>query len=135
MNQKDKHPILLFDGVCNLCNRFVQEVITRDQKGIIHFASLQSDIGQELLHRHGIDPTLDTVVLIDQGKAMVQSDVALQIFGYLGGTWSLLQVFFIVPKFIRDGVYDWIAKNRYRWFGKRETCMMPKPEWVERFLD
>lgn len=129
-------PILLFDGVCNLCNGFVQFVIKRDPEGIFRFASLQSEIGQTLLAQAQM-PTkeISTVVLYEGGKFYTHSDVGLRVFRKMGGAWSLLYGLMIIPKFIRDGIYNWIARNRYRWFGKRESCMIPTPELKSRFLD
>jgi len=131
----DSDPILLFDGVCNLCNGFVKEVITRDQKGVIRYASLQSEAGQQLLANIGLDNfSMDTVILVEGKKFYTKSDVALRIFRHLGGGWSYLYYLSIIPKFIRDSIYDLIARNRYRWFGKKDTCMLPQPEWEDRFL-
>jgi len=126
--------ILLFDGVCNLCNGFLQEVITRDKKGIIYYASLQSEAGKLLLREHDIDTNLDSVILIEQERVFIKSDVALRIFYYLGGGWKILSYLSFVPRIIRDTIYDWIAKNRYSWFGKKENCMIPRPEWEDRFI-
>lgn len=135
MEYKDSDPILLFDGVCNLCNGFVKEVITRDSLGVIRYASLQSTAGQQLLNRAGLDDfSMDTVVLIEGKRNYTKSDVALRIFRHLGGGWSYLSYLSIIPKFIRDTIYDLIASNRYRWFGQKETCMLPQPEWEDRFL-
>ena len=128
-------PVLLFDGVCNLCNASVQWVIERDPEGFFRFASLQSDAGQAFLKKFNLPADeLNTVVLVDGEKAYTRSDVPLRIFKKLGGWWSLLQVFFVVPRPIRNAVYDWIAKNRYRWFGKKEACWLPTPELKGRFL-
>lgn len=128
-------PILLFDGVCNLCNASVQWVIRHDPKGIFKFASLQSETGQILLRQFNL-PTdaLNTVVLVEDGKAYTRSDVPLRILKKLGGIWALLHLYIYVPKFVRDAVYDFIARNRYRWFGKQESCMLPTPELKARFL-
>lgn len=126
--------ILLFDGVCNLCNGFVQFVITRDTEEVYSFASLQSDIGQQLLQQYHIADDLSSVILIANNKAYTQSDVPLRVGQTLGGLWSIARLGWIVPKFIRDFVYNFIAKNRYRWFGKEETCMLPQPKWKKRFL-
>ena len=130
-----QHPVLLFDGVCNLCDESVQWVIRHDPASKFRFVSLQSEKGQELLRAHNL-PTneLNTVVLVDGGKAFTRSDVPLRIFGKVGGGWSLLTAFRIVPRFLRDAVYDWIARNRYRWFGKKEACWLPTPELKSRFL-
>ena len=133
-SQKD-HPVLLFDGVCNLCNGFVQFVIQRDNKGFFRFTALQSDVGQGLQKEFQLVPNqLDTVILIYQNKVYTHSDVALQIAKQLGGLWSVFTLFSIIPKSSRDAIYNWIAKNRYRWFGKQEACMLPRPEWENRFL-
>ena len=130
-----QHPILLFDGVCNLCSETVQWVIRHDPAAKFRFASLQSDTGRALLQQHQL-PTdeLNTVVLIDGGKAFTRSDVPLQIFGKLGGAWPLLSVFRIVPGPLRNAVYDWIASNRYQWFGKKEACWLPTPALKSRFI-
>jgi len=135
MSYTNSDPILLFDGVCNLCNGFVKEVITRDQKGVILYASLQSEVGQQLLANVKLDKfSMDTVVLVEGEDGYIKSDVALRIFRHLGGKWSYLYYLSIIPKFIRDTVYDLIARNRYRWFGKKDQCMVPQPEWEDRFL-
>jgi predicted DCC family thiol-disulfide oxidoreductase YuxK len=127
--------VLLFDGVCNLCNSSVQFVLKRDLRERFLFASLQSEAGQELMKAHGLDPaSLNTVVLIDQDKAYTRSSAGLQVCKYLGFPWSLMGVFWIVPAALRNWVYNWIARNRYRWFGKQEYCMMPTPEYKARFL-
>ncbi|MEM9928568.1 MAG: thiol-disulfide oxidoreductase DCC family protein [Bacteroidota bacterium] len=130
------HPILFFDGVCNLCNGAVQWFITRDKQGVLRFASLQSDLGQELLPAAGVDPTsLSSLVLLEDGKAYTKSGGALRAAAHLGGSWkALAKTMFIFPSFLRDGVYDFIARNRYRWFGKEEACMLPRPEWKARFV-
>lgn len=130
-----EHPILLFDGVCNLCNTFVQTIIKLDRNAIFRFASLQSEIGKELLKKHKIDSTrLDTVVLLYEGKSYTHSEVVLKITLIFGGFWVILYVFKVIPKPIRDTIYNWIAQNRYRWFGKKESCWLPTPELKSRFL-
>ncbi|MCF8248022.1 MAG: thiol-disulfide oxidoreductase DCC family protein [Saprospiraceae bacterium] len=130
-----QHPVLLFDGVCNLCNDSVQWVIRHDPEAKFRFVSLQSATGEELLQAHNL-PTneINTVVLIDGKKAYTRSDVPLRIFGKIGGGWPLLGALRIVPRFIRDAVYNWVARNRYRWFGKKEACWLPTPELKSRFL-
>lgn len=128
-------PILLFDGVCNLCNGTVQFILRADRKQVFRFASLQSEIGQQLLHTaayHG--PPLDSVVLIKDQKVFTHSEAVLEIARLLGGGWALLYGFKVIPKAWRDRIYTWIAQNRYRWFGKKEQCMIPSPELKERFL-
>lgn len=133
-NNSDQHPTLLFDGVCNLCNASVQWVLLHDTKGIFHFSALQSEVGQGLLQQHSLDAqNLNTVVLVDGNKLYMRSDVPLEIVRRLGGFWQLLYVFKIIPKPLRDVVYNWVAKNRYRWWGRREECMLPRAEWKGRF--
>lgn len=128
-------PIILFDGVCNLCNRSVQLVIRHDAQGVFRFASLQSEVGQRLLQQSGLDTThFSSLVLVDRDKVFTQSDAALKIALYLGGFWRLLSIFRLVPRFIRNAVYAWIARNRYQWFGKTESCWLPTPELKARFL-
>ena len=130
------HPILFFDGVCNLCNGAVQWFITNDRRGELRFASLQSDLAKKLLPRAGVDPSaLESLVFYQQGKAYELSDAALGAGEILGGVWSpLSKVGKWFPRFLRDGVYMWVARNRYRWFGKTEECMLPRAEWRERFV-
>ena len=129
-------PVILFDGVCNLCNGAVQFIISRDRKRKYRYASLQSETGRSLMLKAGLSvDKIDTVVLIEGEKAYTHSDVALRVCRHMGGLWPLFQVFYIIPKPIRDAVYDWVARNRYRWFGKREACMVPTPELRSLFLD
>ncbi len=133
---RDDAPVILFDGVCNLCNGVVQFVIRRDPRARFRFASLQSAAARDLLTRHGVaDDLPDSVVLVANGRVRTKSAAALGVAGGLGLPWSLLGVFWLVPAFLRDAVYDWIARNRYRWFGRREECMVPTPALRERFLD
>ncbi len=128
-------PILLFDGVCNLCNGSVQFVIRLDPKGKFRFAALQSEVGQKLLKQANMSTDeLSTVVLYENGKFYTHSDVPLRVVRQFGGAWVLLYALVIVPKFVRNIIYNWIARNRYRWFGKRESCMIPTPELKSRFL-
>ncbi|MBN6186858.1 thiol-disulfide oxidoreductase DCC family protein [Aneurinibacillus sp. BA2021] len=129
-------PTLLFDGVCNLCNQAVLFIIKRDPEGSIRFASLQSDIGQELLKQHGLPAHgLDSIVLIEAGKAYTKSSAALRVARKLQQPWPLLYAFIWVPRPARDIVYSGIARNRYRWFGKRDQCMLPTPDIRKRFLN
>lgn len=129
-------PVLLFDGVCNLCNGFVQWVIERDPAGEFSFAALQSDAGQTLLERHDL-PTadFDTVVLVEGDDYFTKSTAALRVARRLGLPYSLLYAFVVVPRFLRDRVYDLVAEHRYRVFGRRDSCMMPTPERRDRFLE
>lgn len=128
--------VILFDGVCNLCNGFVQFLIERDPKRRYRYASLQSEAGRALMRSAGLPADeINTVVLMEGGKAYTHSDVALRVSRQMGGLWPLATVFYIVPKFIRDAIYNWVARNRYRWFGKKEACMVPTPELKSLFLD
>ena len=130
-----QNPIILFDGVCNLCNGAVQFVIKNDKKGQFRFAALQSDIGIELSKKYNLPTeTMNTFVAIIDDKSYTRSTAALEVARLLGGPFAVAYVFIVIPSFIRDGIYDWISKNRYRWFGKKESCMVPTPELRERFL-
>lgn len=130
------HPLLLFDGVCNLCNSAVQFILKGDKKQVFRFASLQSDLGQALSRAVGLkEGEMNTMVLVENGKFYLKSSAALRICLKLGGLWPLLYAFIIVPPPIRNVVYDWIARHRYRWFGKQNECWLPRPEWKDRFLD
>jgi predicted DCC family thiol-disulfide oxidoreductase YuxK len=132
----DTGAVILFDGVCNLCNRGVQSIIKKDTKKQFRFASLQGKTGQALLRQFNLPVTdLNSFVLIEGDKAYIKSTAALRIAKLAGGFWKILYGFIIVPRFIRDGVYNIIARNRYKWFGRREECMIPTPELKERFLD
>lgn len=127
--------IVLFDGVCNLCNSSVNFVIDRDPKHKFRFAALQSIEGEELLKNLGLSTTqFDSIVLLDGKNVYTQSSAALRIAKELSGAWPILYIFMIIPSFIRDWVYDVIAKNRYKWFGKKNACRIPTPELKERFL-
>ncbi len=127
--------VVLFDGVCNLCNGAVQFIIKRDKTSKFLFASLQSDFGQSQLQKFGLDPSkLHSIIALDNGKFYERSDAALKIASGLAQPWSMLGVFRIIPRFFRDWVYDLISKNRYKMFGKMESCMIPTPELKGRFL-
>ncbi len=128
--------IILFDGVCNLCNSAVKFVLKRDKDSVFKFASLQSDIAKKLLKDFkvsGIDN--GTFVLIVDGEVYTRSTAALKVSKHLSGLWPLMTIFMIVPRFIRDWVYNLVSKNRYRWFGKRDICMIPTPEMKIKFLN
>ncbi|WP_010516695.1 thiol-disulfide oxidoreductase DCC family protein [Croceivirga radicis] len=129
--------IILFDGVCNLCNGAVQFIIKRDKRSVFKFASLQSEIGKQLTKERGIDTELlDSIILIEPGIAYYsKSTAALEIMKSFGGVWNLTRLFTVLPEGFRDIVYDFIAKNRYKWFGKKDACMIPTPELQSRFLD
>ncbi len=129
--------IILFDGVCNLCNGFIQFVIKRDIQDVFRYASLQSEIGQQLVSERGIDTkSIDSVVLIEPGIAYyIKSDAALQIGSQLKGYRTLSKFFNLIPSSLRNFVYDLIARYRYAWFGKKDQCMIPTSELRAKFLD
>jgi predicted DCC family thiol-disulfide oxidoreductase YuxK len=128
--------IVLFDGVCNLCNSSVQFILKRDKQKKFVFGSLQGSAGQLLLKKYNLPAdNFHSFVLIEGEKVYTQSTAALRITKHLKRGWQLLFGFIIVPKFLRDAVYKWIARNRYKWFGKRDTCRVPTPEEKGRFLD
>lgn len=129
------HRIVIFDGQCNLCNAWVQFVIDRDRRGLFKFASNASATGKTLLIKHGIDPQgVGTVVLIDGENVYTHSAAVLRIVRRLRWPWPVLAAAAVVPRAVRDWIYNWVAGNRYRWFGKQETCRMPTPELAQRFL-
>jgi len=128
--------IILFDGVCNLCNNSVQFIIKRDKKQRFLYSSLQSDAAQSILLQFQLsNSNFDSIILVENGKVYQKSTAILKIAKYLPGFWKVSYVFIIIPKFIRDFLYSFIAKNRYNWFGKRDTCMIPTKELKMRFLD
>ncbi len=137
MNIPKNKKIILFDGVCNLCNDAVIFIIKHDKNDQFRFASLQSDLGRQLLEERNIDPNyLDSIILIEPGIAWYEkSDAALEISRDLSGFYQGLKIFKILPKGFRDAVYNGIANNRYKWFGKKESCMIPTPELKAKFLD
>ena len=127
--------IILFDGVCNLCNNSIQFIIKRDKKQHFLFASLQSDAAQDILLQFQLkNSDFDSIIFIENGKIYQKSTAILKISTYLGGLWKLNYGFIIIPKFIRDTIYSFIAKNRYKWFGKKNVCMIPTKELKIRFL-
>ena len=131
-----QNPIILFDGVCNLCTGSVRFIINRDPRAIFKFAPLQSEIGKKLLSRYDNDlQDLDTIILIEHGKLYFKSTAALRITKKLGYLWQLLYIFVLVPGPIRDYIYDIVAKNRYNWYGKKSDCMVPTPDIKNRFLE
>lgn len=127
--------IILFDGVCNLCQASVQFVIKRDPHNKFKFASLQSAYGQQVLQHQGFSTDrLTSFILVENGKVYRRSTAALRVAKQLPGAWPLLYAFIAVPPFVRNAVYDFIAANRYRWFGKQESCMLPTPELKAKFM-
>ncbi|WP_282054980.1 thiol-disulfide oxidoreductase DCC family protein [Maribacter luteus] len=133
MNKK----IILFDGVCNLCNRTVQFVIKHDKKDEFRFATLQGEIGKQLVKERHIDTdTVDSIILIEPGIAYyTKSTAALKIGASFGGAWKLLNVLDLIPSSLSNIVYDFVAHNRYKWYGKKDACMIPTPELKAKFLD
>jgi predicted DCC family thiol-disulfide oxidoreductase YuxK len=132
----DSYSVILFDGYCKLCSRSVQFVLKHDRKAKFRFASLQSEYGKSILQKYQL-PTesFGTFVLVEDDKVHFKSTAALRVMKCLSGMWPVLYIFIIVPRFIRDAAYSFVARNRNKWFGKRDSCWLPKPEWKERFLD
>jgi predicted DCC family thiol-disulfide oxidoreductase YuxK len=127
--------LVLFDGVCNLCNALVQFVIRHDPKAKFHFAAIQSDIGRKIFEKHGMDPSdLQTFVFVSGGKIWLRSGAAIAVVSRFGAAWRVFAIFWLVPRFVRDAVYSVLARNRYRWFGKKDACMIPTPEIEKRFV-
>jgi predicted DCC family thiol-disulfide oxidoreductase YuxK len=129
------NPVVLFDGVCNFCNQMVNFAIRNDRKAKLKFAPLQSIDGQRLREQFNIPARVDTVIFIDNNKVYTYASAAIRICKYLDWPVKILYALIIIPAFISQPVYKWIARNRYKWFGKKETCMIPTPEVRERFLD
>lgn len=141
MPQTESNPIVLYDGVCGLCNRLVQFLLKRDRHDRFRFASLQSTLGQEILKRHGANPLdLDTFyVVLDYGqpseRLLARSDGIVYALTTLGGIWKIAGVGKLLPKAVRDGLYNFVARHRYQVFGKHESCMLPEPKQRAKFLD
>ncbi|RYY54084.1 MAG: thiol-disulfide oxidoreductase DCC family protein [Chitinophagaceae bacterium] len=131
----NSHPIILFDGVCNYCNSMVNYAIRHDPHAKLRFAPLQSLVGESLRKEYGIPPSIDSVILVDDGRIYAYSDAALRIAKYLNWPAKMLNSLLLVPKFIRQPFYKWVARNRYKWFGKKETCMIPSAEVRSRFIE
>jgi predicted DCC family thiol-disulfide oxidoreductase YuxK len=130
-----QHPIILFDGICNFCNAGVNFIIKQDKKKVFRFAALQSEAGQKFLDQFDLPKEgFDSFVLIDDGKVYIKSSAGLKVYSKLSWHWKWTQVAWIAPRFIRDAVYNFIARNRYKWFGKKEECMIPTPDVRSRFL-
>jgi predicted DCC family thiol-disulfide oxidoreductase YuxK len=129
-------PIVLFDGVCNLCNASVQFLLERDRNGVLRFGSLQSDAGAEVLERCGMDPDhRASIVLVEGDRCYTRSSAALRIAKHLGGFYAALYAFVVVPRPIRDRIYEFVANNRYDWFGQRDSCYRPPADVQDRFLE
>lgn len=127
--------IVLFDGVCNLCSASVRFMIRRDPAGRLRFATLQSATGQGLLERHHLPTdTMETFVVVAGDRCYTRSDAAVEVARRLRSPWPMMVVFRVVPRALRDAVYSWVARHRYRWFGKADRCMVPTGNLLERFL-
>ena len=128
-------PVILFDGICNFCNAGINFIIKQDKKKVFRFAALQSEAGQQLLQKHGLSTNkFESFILIDEGKVYQKSDAGIKVYGKLPWYWKWMQLAWIAPQFVRDAVYDFIARNRYKWFGKKDACMIPGAEIRGRFL-
>ena len=129
-------PVVLFDGVCNLCNGSVIFIIKRDAQSKLKFASLQSDYGATQLKKYNLPASsLNSVLLVKEDRLFQKSNAALEIAAMLDGIWPSLYIFKLIPRVMRDFIYEWIAKNRYKWFGKKAACMIPTPEMKSRFIN
>lgn len=130
------HPsLVLYDGLCNFCDASVKFIWKHNKTGTIHFASLQSETGQELLKQYQIPPDIDSFIFIDNGKAYLESDAAFRVARHLDKPWSLLRIGRLFPRPVRNAGYQMIARNRYKWFGQKEACEIPPPEVRARFID
>ena len=135
-SNKSVQPLLLYDGVCLLCNGLIKFVLKADKKGKIHISPLQSDYaGKRLEGTDIIAKDLDSVVLIANSQVYSSSRAVLELFRLLGFPYQLLYIFRVVPSFIRDAIYRWIARNRYGWFGKADACLMPDKRFMDRFIE
>lgn len=126
--------IILFDGVCNFCNRSVQFIIKRDPKGYFLFASQQSEAGKRLMEKYNIESDMKSIVLIEEDQFYQKSSAAIRICRHLSGVWKIGSIFNVIPRPFRDALYDIVARNRYKWFGRSDTCMLPSIDIKERFL-
>jgi len=137
----NEYPVLLYDGVCAVCNKSVQTILKNDWRGTMRFAALQSDFGKAAIERHPDLKDVDSVILlepadVDGGEgAYARSTAALKVASYLGGVWKLFLIGYVIPRPIRDALYDFVARNRYKILGKHESCMLPPPDSRARFLD
>lgn len=135
----DDKALILFDGVCNLCNGAVQFIIKRDKNEYFQFAPLQSDHARKIIEKSRLDELkkedLKSLILVENGQVYHRSTAVLRISRHLSGGWKLCSLFLIIPRFLRDGLYDFAARHRYRWFGKKSECMVPDPSLKTRFID
>lgn len=127
--------LILFDGVCNLCNWSVQFILRHDKTAVFTFASIQSDVGREIYRFSGLDPDdIQTFLLLTKGQVLLRSDAAIGVARQFGGLWRLFIAFKVIPRGLRDWAYSFVARHRYRWFGRRDTCMIPSEDVRRRFL-
>lgn len=135
MNEADDTAIVVFDGVCLLCSRWVRFILRHDRAGRYRFAAMQSERGRALLAAHGLDPDdPNSLLLLRHGRAWTDSDAILRVVAGFGGAWRSVLVLSAIPRLLRDPAYRWLARNRYRWFGRSEACWLPAPEHARRFL-
>ncbi len=136
---KTRAPVLLYDGVCGFCNKTVQMILDHDRRGTMRFAALQSDYARSIVGRHPELEGVDSVVFVENfdgcKRVFVRSDAALKVAAYLGGFWKIFLIGRVLPRALRDYFYDLFARNRYKLFGKYDSCMLPPPEVRSRFLD
>ena len=131
----NENGIILFDGVCNFCHSSVNTIIRFDKKKYFRFAPIQSEIGQMLMTKHKLDPVkFDSVILIENNRAYTYSSAVLNIARKLGGIYQLAYVFILIPPFIRNALYKWVASKRYKWWGKKDACMVPTADMRSRFI-
>jgi predicted DCC family thiol-disulfide oxidoreductase YuxK len=140
MDKSNNSPVMLYDGVCGFCSQSVQIIIKLDKIGVIKFAPLQGEFGQATKLHHPEIQKIDSVIILEKmadgsERTFIRSDAILRIAHHLGGVWHLLKIGYIIPRFIRDFLYDTFARNRYKVFGKYESCMLPSPEIRARFID
>ncbi len=127
--------VVIFDGLCNLCNKFVNLALRRDKKRIFKFSQIGSEFSRGVEEKYGVDLIkLDTLVLVQNQGVFIKSDAVIRIFRHLGYPYSFVMVFYLLPKFLRNNIYDLIARNRYEFFGKRESCQIPGPDVINRFI-
>ena len=135
MPMNSNESIIFFDGVCTLCNGVVDFIIIRDHSRRFKYASLQGNTAKKMIQSYLEQGNLDSLIFYKKGKIYIESSAALHIARSMNGLWPVLFIFIIVPKFIRDAVYRWVARNRYRWFGKRSICRIASPEEQSYLLD
>ncbi len=128
------HPLVIFDGVCNLCNATVDFLIRHDRTGTLHFGAFQDAVPAAILQRHGVMGPPTTVYFVEGDRLYIESDAILRLLRYLGPGWQILRIGRVIPSPLRDRFYQWVSRNRYRWFGKKDTCRVPTQEERERFV-